>query len=112
MELFDWIPDGGDAAKPEFIVRTAQFGDGFRQSVPDGMNNMRWVVPVTFKDVELDVGNDIEDFIIRHAGSRAFAFKRPLGAMGLYTCRDFQRAPAGHSGLSTITGTFEQAFAP
>lgn len=112
MELFDWMPDAGGAETPEFSVRTAQFGDGYAQEVGDGINNVRWRVPVQFKEVEKSVGDEIEAFIVRHGGYQRFAFKRPFGALGLFVCKEFSRTPVGHSGLTSISATFEERFAP
>jgi len=110
IETFTWRVQRGEAPDMTYQVRTAQFGDGYRQEVADGLNNERqsWPVTVVAKRVQ---GLAIMAFMRRHAGARAFLWTNPLGELGLYTCKNPTPTPLA-GGLIRFTGTFEQAFHP
>lgn len=109
IETFTWQVEAGGSGDEQSTVRTAQFGEGYRQTSSDGMNSSResWGVSHTGT---IERVLEIRDFLRSHAG-RSFLWRNPLGELGLY------QAPARNMrviarNVATITATFEQAFHP
>ncbi|WP_421547947.1 phage tail protein [Pseudomonas sp. QD4] len=110
IETFTWVPKVEPVGSVEFRLKSAQFGDGYRQVAQDGINNKTQSWPLTF------VGDDkkikpIIDFIDSHQGAMPFYWTPPLGEQGLYRCQTYQPSPLG-AGVYSLSATFEQAFHP
>ncbi|HBO9079218.1 phage tail protein [Pseudomonas aeruginosa] len=110
IETFNWPTMRPEAPDMSFSVRTAQFGDGYRQEVADGINNLRQSWPVTCV-LKAQAAVQLLEFMERHAGAKSFLWTNPLGHLGLYTCKNPSPIPLA-GGLVRFTGTFEQAFHP
>lgn len=109
-ERFVWPIDKGAEGEITHRVRTKQFGDGYAQSVGDGINNKSQSWPVTFTGQKGRI-REIIAFIDRHKGAKAFLWTPPLGDLGLYKCNGYKLAHRGGQ-MYAITTTFEQAFHP
>ncbi len=48
IETFTWPTQHGDAPEITYRVRTAQFGDGYKQEAGDGPNNKEDSYPITY----------------------------------------------------------------
>lgn len=95
--------------KPEFKVLKADFGDGYTQSTPDGMNNVRKMLSLSWEwltDVEAQA---IEDFIVARKGAEIFLY-RPTGSPTAlkWTCDDFTRKQGTPN---TVELVLRQSFA-
>lgn len=90
-------------------VDRAQYGDGYSQSSPDGINPISRSWQVSFTDRE-SVIQAIADFLDAHMG-RSFLWKPPLAAQGFYQC-DTHTASDNGRGVYTLTATFQQTFQP
>lgn len=110
-ETFTWKAAGPSVQGDVTLrVRTAQFGDGYKQSVADGINNKVQSWPMRFIGTATRIAQ-IRDFLDRHAGYKSFYWTPPLGVQGLYRAPKY--TPAVEAvGVYSITVTFEQAFAP
>ncbi|WP_020201864.1 phage tail protein [Cupriavidus sp. WS] len=110
-ETFTWQAAGPSAQGDVTLrVRSAQFGDGYKQVVADGINNKVQSWPMKF------VGSRerilaIQDFIDQHAGATSFYWTPPLGQQGLYQVAKYTPAVEA-AGVYSLTATFEQAFRP
>lgn len=109
-DTFTWKADATLSGGGEFITVRAQFGDGYSQEAPLGINNDRqkWSVVVNGYEPQLA---PILAFIREKAGGESFFWKPPLGVIGYYRCKRYTPANQG-ANLFTLTMEFEQVYAP
>lgn len=110
IERFTWPTQNGDAPDITYRVRTAQFGDGYKQESGDGPNNKVDSYPISFTGPKAKVV-EIMAFFDRHAGAKAFLWTTPLGELGLFTCKKPVPTPMGGT-VFKLTATFDRAFQP
>jgi phage-related protein len=110
IERFTWPTQNGDAPDITYRVRTAQFGDGYKQESGDGPNNKEDSYPISYTGPKAKV-LEIMAFFDRHAGAKAFLWTTPLGELGLFTCKKPVPTPMGGS-VFKLTSTFDRAFQP
>lgn len=88
IETFSWCPDpGASVTETERQVR-ASFGDGYTQTVGDGINTLRddWSVTFTRDNVIVE---EIRDFIRRHKQRTPFYWTPPGSTVpALYVASD------------------------
>ncbi|MDR3446011.1 phage tail protein [Dyella sp.] len=108
-DTFTWKPETNPTGTSTLRVRTAQFGDGYSQEVPDGINNETQSWPLTFAGTK-DELQPIADFFRAHNGCIGFYWTPPLGVQGLYKAPSFTMNE--NAGIYTITVSFQQKFAP
>ncbi|MDE1011275.1 MAG: phage tail protein [Paraburkholderia fungorum] len=107
-ETFTWLVRVGDAGAIKFRSRGAQFGDGYKQLVGDGINGKSSSWPITIIE-PMDAMQPITDFLDRHGGYVPFQWTPPYGAAALFTCAGYTPKRTAGS-LITLTATFEQYF--
>jgi len=109
-QTFAWAPAPEAQGDTTFAVRKATFGDGYTQSVADGINNRSESWPLTFVGGYAKI-SAIKAFLDGMQGYRAFYWTPPMGAQALFRCEKYSRV--AHTGtVYTLTATFEQSFAP
>lgn len=112
---FLWVESAGTALEEKPRIASTQFGDGYEQRGPDGLNPVRQEWTVKFTDVDDDVADDIIDFFrarMTSQGLESFDYA-PLWAKGAkisVTCRQWSRTANDRHGESNITATFRQEF--
>lgn len=73
MEVFKWDPLQGSSEGFDEKVKEVQFGDGYSQIQPDGLNNIqRTFNGLQFKSGDSNQAKEIKDFYLRHGRSKAF----------------------------------------
>jgi phage-related protein len=107
-EIFTWAPKIESSGTVKFRVLKAQFGDGYAQTAPDGINNRSGSWPLTFTGTK-DKMAVIQAFLDRHAGSRSFYWTPPLGQQSRFKASEYQPTEHG-GGIFTIAVIFEEAF--
>ncbi|MBU6957201.1 phage tail protein [Pseudomonas sp. CVAP len=110
LETFTWQIEKGAAGEIKQRVRTKQFGDGYGQTVSDGINNKMQSWPISHTGTAVRI-KEIMAFLDRHQGAKAFLWTPPLGELGLYKCNGYQPIHKGGAAY-TLTATFEQTFHP
>jgi len=110
VETFIWSPRIGTSGKTKFAVLSAKFGDGYKQTAPDGISNVQRTWPLSFTGTEAEM-RPIIDFLDGHAGSKAFLWAPPLGTQGFYSCEEYEVTALG-AGMYSIAATFEWAYKP
>ena len=110
IETFTWSPRVNPQGRTKFRVLSAQFGDGYRQTAADGINNKVASWPLQFSGSEAQVG-PIVAFLDRHQGYRAFQWQPPLGEPGYYTATDYDLTAMGGE-MYSLAVTFQQVFRP
>lgn len=103
---FTWKREAGAQGKVKFRNRTAQFGEGLRQVVGDGLNpkNQDW--PLSFSG-DLAYITPIVDFIDLRAGRTAFTWTPPASTQKWFTCDEYNLISIG-AGVYQITMEFKQ----
>lgn len=104
-DKFTWRPIvDGNGRKSTGRVKRAQFGDGYSQSFPDGINVVMRDVNVAFSGYAGYI-KPIEDFLESHYG-RSFLFKpSSMNSEGLYYCDTFDTTEVG-GGYFRLTAMF------
>lgn len=103
------VQNGGGAIEYQDRQRTAQFGDGFAQSTPEGMNPVSLIIQVVYTGNVKDA-KEVRDFMKAHM-TTPFTYAPPGGVLGLY---NVQRNSVRYSPISrnvaTVTATFETNY--
>lgn len=103
-------PSAGLQAKPEIKVLKADFGDGYSQPTPDGLNHIREVLTLTWEGLERIERDQIITFMKLQKGTQPFAYSLPGdSAPSRFTCSDWSHTALG-SDLWTVNATFKQDF--
>jgi phage-related protein len=71
------LPDTGYEVSVEPRLRSARFGDGYGQDVPDGLNAQPRRVQLTWSDVEAEDAEAILRFLETRGGHEAFWYELP-----------------------------------
>ena len=109
IETFIWQSEKGEGEITQ-RVRTKKFGDGYGQTVSDGINNKSqpWPFMHTGPQEKIKV---FMAFLDRHQGAKAFLWTPPLGVQGYYKCATYAMQQSSGA-IWSLTATFEQAFQP
>ena len=110
LETFNWQIEKGAAGEISQRTRTKKFGDGYGQTVSDGINNKMQSWPYSHTGGAARI-KQIITFLDRHQGAKAFLWTPPLGELGLYKCNGYKPTHKGGN-VYTLTATFEQTFHP
>lgn len=116
-QIFTWSPLVETAGSSSFRVLSAQFGDGYKQSVGDGINNKMESWNLSFKGKAEKI-QDIKYFLDQHRGYIPFRWspKISCGQLLLWECEEYQVTNISHNGRETgvwsLTCTFKERFEP
>jgi len=105
---FGWRIEREVTPTIQYKVITAQFGDGYKQTSSDGINNTEesWSIKT---HATTSVAKEIKAFFDYHKGVKSFYWTPPLGELGLYTCDDPSYIPLSTK-LYSISGTFVRSY--
>lgn len=101
--------NGGGTIQYQDRQRTAQFGDGYSQATPEGMNPLSLTINIVYTGSVQNAAEVIE-FLNTHK-TTPFTFAPPGGVLGLYNVKkdSVQRVPVSRN-VVTITATFETNY--
>jgi phage-related protein len=103
-------PSPGTADKPEVKLFKADFGDGYTQATPAGLNHIRRVLSLRWDMLIPDDCQTILDFLEDHAGCTPFYYAPSDEADPIkWTCEDWSDARL-NNGLRSLTATLKQSF--
>lgn len=102
-------PSTGTADAPEVKTLDAQFGDGYVQNGPDGINNIRSVLTIKWDALKNADADAIIGFLAGQRGSDPFYYGLPGASERLWTCAKWSRTYVTNS-LQSVTATFRQSF--
>lgn len=108
-DTFNWPCITEPTGTVTLRARKAQFGDGYAQTVADGINAKVQSWPVSYTGDSSFIG-PIAAFLDAHVGV-SFYWTPPNGVQGYYQCATYTIVPHG-SDLYTLTPTFQQVFKP
>ncbi|WP_211195175.1 phage tail protein [Stenotrophomonas maltophilia] len=109
-DVFTWCVRTEITGTGDFLVKEARFGDGYRQTSADGLNNESQQWPISIVGRESKVGPALA-FLRARQGAVSFLWTPPLGVQGYYLCKTYTLTPHGN-GVYTLAATFEQTFQP
>ena len=110
-DTFSWVPDFGNEVETSPRVLSVSFGDGYSQSVPDGINTMPLVRSVAFSNRDATEIAAIDTFLRNQAGVKWFWYTHPGKAAIKVKCAKW-RAVEVAPGLGTLSCQFDQVFNP
>lgn len=111
--VFDWAESPGTKLREAPRVRAMQFGDGYSQRQPDGLNGIAQEWDVVFRAVSLDAGNELIAFLRTQAGVTAFTWAPVWSTSTIVVlCPEWTRTELDDFGFSDITARFVQTFEP
>ncbi|MEN4951918.1 phage tail protein [Stenotrophomonas sp. TWI819] len=107
---FTWCVRTDSTGSGSFDVKEARFGDGYRQTSADGLNNeeQQWPISIVGREAKVRAARD---FLRARKGGISFLWTPPLGEQGFYLCKSYSLTPHG-GGVFTLSATFEQTFQP
>lgn len=110
MTTFTWSPDRDPSSTMGFRTKSAQFGDGYKQSAPDGINSrsQKWSLTFTGSTAKISA---IRAFLDARGGWEPFEWTTPLGEVGFFLASEYSATSLGH-GIERVSVTFEQDFSP
>ncbi|MGJ0635943.1 phage tail protein [Xenorhabdus bovienii] len=109
IKTFDFPARVGAVGEFEPIVRSVQFGDGYKQTSGDGINTQRESWPLSFVGALSDI-QPIIAFLREHQGWRPFKWRNPLFELGLYQAGKFNIQANG--AYFTLSVTFTLIYHP
>ena len=110
MSIFNFRAEVQSAGQGNFAVFSSEFGDGYSQDVPAGINNERqqWTVVVSGKGPYI---REVLNFI-RNEKGMPFQWRAPnTTGLGWYKCNSYSQSDQGGD-YWTLTMQFQQAFKP
>jgi len=108
--VFVWSPKINATGTTKFDVLVAPFGDGYKQTAANGINNRTESWPLTFVGDEEKI-KAIKRFLDARQGAESFWWTPPLSDPILVKAGEYATTPNG-GGVYTLTVTFEQDFQP
>lgn len=109
MSIFVWKPTAGAPVAYKPKVRIAQFGDGYAQRSPNGINNNPEAWSLTFDGITNREADAIIAFLKARGGTQAFNWVNLNMENLLYTCDQWDRKYSGEDSCS-ISATFNQFY--
>ena len=109
VETFLWRPETQPNGDITFAEIRAQFGDGYAQRAPDGINTERQRWPLTFRGPEDEITPIVE--FLRRNRHTSFLWTPPMpgGVEGHYQHNGYTVVPHG-SGNFVVRVTFELGY--
>lgn len=114
--VFDWVESAGTSLTMQPRFGATQFGDGYEERAPDGLNPLKQRWSLQFRAVENAVADAITAFFSARVGG--------LGLEGFdwtplwsttpirVVCREWTRSQPDQAGESDIAAVFEQVIEP
>lgn len=105
---FQWRVQASPSNQRAFTTRDIQFGDGYIQSLGEGMNAVVQSYSISWTGSYTDC-LAIMTFLDNLGGYKSFFWTDPMGNLGLFRCKDHSPVDIGED-LYQITGTFERRY--
>ncbi|QWY83006.1 minor tail protein M [Rhizobium phage RHph_X66] len=102
-------PSPGTSHKPTVNLWESEFGDGYSQAMPKGINHIRKTTSLKWETLTYEEMREIVDFFEERQGSKAFWFKpfgEPLRVK--WTCKEWDYVTNG--GIWSVSANFVQSF--
>ena len=94
----------------EARVLETKFGDGYKQTAADGINNIGGNLPLEWRNITTAQANTLIAFFRGKAGYLPFRYKIPTeSAAWVWKCKRWHR-DHDRAGLTNVYATLERAF--
>jgi phage-related protein len=104
------MPSPGTARRWKPNTLKAEFGDGYNQSQPNGLNHLRRTVDLRWNVLTDDQAENIVEFFVAHGASRPFLYQVPRDASPVkWTCEDWTD-DVDDAGFRKVAATLIQSF--
>ena len=103
-------PSPGTSNAPEVKILDAGFGDGYVQSGPDGLNNIRQILTLRWDVLTDDQAASIVSFMEDQKGAFPFTYALPGKSAVQYTCPTWTQTYNAPD-QNAVTATLRQSFA-
>lgn len=110
LNTFTWIPSYGADEDHKPRVIKIDFGDGYSQRLPDGLNTDLMKRNLSFQNRTTTEADAIIAFLKNEKGATAFYWTPPGGTQKKWTCDTYKRVNNSYN-CDTITATFEEVVA-
>lgn len=102
-------PSPGTQRKPSLNILKADFGDGYSQPAPNGLNHIRDSVSLSWDALTETQMHAIYDFFVARGGTESFYYE-PAGYTSTvkWTCEEFDASLS--DGTWKVTATLLQSF--
>ena len=102
-------PSPGTSHKRTLNILEADFGDGYSQPTPNGINHIKRKVELAWGGLTYEQMEQIIDFFTRMEGTKPFYY-RPFGSRHTlkWTCKQFSET--ADEGVWKIQATLEQSY--
>lgn len=105
-------PSPGTGFKPTINLLAAEFGDGYSQSSPKGLNHIRQTITLKWDGLLLEQFRAIDDFFLERGGYKPFLYQVHGDAkLRRWTCKEFsgQNPPGIFEYTATLVEDFSNA---
>jgi phage-related protein len=103
-------PSPSTSRKIAFKILQAEFGDGYSQPTPDGINHRRRSLGLSWDVLDDDQADEISEFLTERGGTEPFYYTPPReSAPTKWVCEEFTD-DVQDGGFRKITATFKQSF--
>lgn len=110
-QTFIWKHAPGASGSIDFKIREAKFGDGYVQTVKDGINNVRQTWPLVFNGNLADM-QPIYDFLCEHGGAVSFLWTAPgTNSAALWRSPKFTMTSVG-GGIYSVSAELVRSYQP
>lgn len=109
MPTFTWTPDQGASRTKKPRINKTQFGDGYAQVVPEGVNTIAETWNISFTLRRKGEIQSIDSFLSTMNGVSKFTWTTPFGDTLEFVCEEWQ-ADISHDYDSSLTATFQQRY--
>ena len=112
LEIFEWVGTYGSSRAVTPNILSADFGDGYSQDIPNGINSTPENVTLSFQ-LTPDDASSCYAFLKRQGGTKRFWLTLPdeVDPIKVKTVGEFKKEWTNW-GWYTVTATFKQQFDP
>jgi phage-related protein len=107
MATFTWIPDIGAGQDRAPRIRSAQFGDGYKQRAQDGLNADLRTRSLSFTGRSLAESQAIQAFLEARGGVTSFDYTHPGDSSRKYICESWKAVDVAYN-VQNVSATFIQ----
>lgn len=112
MAEFTWLPSYSSTNEKEFRTRESSYGDGYVQSVADGINNLKETWAVGFENRTATEIAEIDGFLEARGGYEPFDWVPPgEDQPKKFRCKRWTIKWV-EVDVKTLTATFERVYKP
>lgn len=101
-------PSYGSGEDYDFRMLKNEFGDGYKQNIPDGLNNIEESHNLQWENIPDSVADDIISQLKSFNGT-TFEWTTPEGVTKNWTCQKISRTRPGYR-TSTVSVVFTEDF--